>query len=410
VTLSLLRWNSKPTMTRLSHLPPVTPHVPNHGGHRALWRGPLFGRLSKAGQECLIRHGGFTFLEEEAPQDESSGRNARLHFVWPNKSGPQFDLTDSEAAHVRPYPKATTDILDDKLCLAQLLEGHDDIAPLSIQDPTVLQDIHDENQQDTLYFVKHRFGAQGKSVYVYNPQQLLQWWETACPSNRQDFVLQQEVRPALDEEGRKFVLRAHVLILQRNDNDDCERMPPAQAFLHQDIVSLSHAVPYPTKDEQQQQQQQQPNNKAAYISQAGKKHPLPRLLSDLPPCHPAACSQAQIQTCLEKLMALAITSTTVDLYPSNPFQQPMAAATTCFQLLGVDLLVASKDNEATDDDENAVPTIKICEVNSHPALGWGTMSQVPSKVFRGLMEDTLSILFGIRRDDDDNQFIPLNIH
>ena len=36
--------------------------------------------------------------------------------------------------------------------------------------------------------------------------------------------------------------------------------------------------------------------------------------------------------------------------------------------------------------------VKLCEVNSHPALGWGTTSKVPSKVFSNLIEETLSIL------------------
>ena len=59
-----------------------------------------------------------------------------------------------------------------------------------------------------------------------------------------------------------------------------------------------------------------------------------------------------------------------------------AGNTTCFALLGTDLIVDSEGN------------IQVCEVNSHPALGWGTMSKVPSPVFSDLVDQTLDVLLG----------------
>ena len=44
--------------------------------------------------------------------------------------------------------------------------------------------------------------------------------------------------------------------------------------------------------------------------------------------------------------------------------------------------------------------IKVCQVNLHPALGWGTMSNVPSSVFRNLIEDALLLLLKGDRDDE----------
>ena len=51
------------------------------------------------------------------------------------------------------------------------------------------------------------------------------------------------------------------------------------------------------------------------------------------------------------------TTTITDIHPSNPFHEPVAGQTTCFALIGADLLVA-RDGR-----------ILVCEVNSHPALG-----------------------------------------
>ncbi|CAB9530488.1 expressed unknown protein [Seminavis robusta] len=281
-------------------------------------------------------------------------------------------MDDDQAAHIRPYPKVATDIVDDKLQLAELLKMHaSEIAPPTITSP-------DSSQKGKLYFVKHRFGAQGKSVYVYNRIQLEEWWQRS--KNPQDFVIQQEVPPALDEQGRKFVLRAHILMLQSSDK-------PVRAFLHKDIICLPHASPYAKEDCSHAN-----TPKSAYISQAGKKHPPPFLLQDISsPNHPAAGLWPNIRRCTEKLVSAGC------CLKDSPFQQPVAKATTCFALLGADLLVSSEGQ------------VIVCEVNSHPALGWGTMSQVPAAVFRGLIEDSLSIIV-FDKMKEGNKFESLKIH
>ena len=47
----------------------------------------------------------------------------------------------------------------------------------------------------------------------------------------------------------------------------------------------------------------------------------------------------------------------------NTISGSIAPETTCFALLGSDLIIDEMGN------------IKLCECNSHPALGWGTMSK-----------------------------------
>lgn len=326
-----------------------------------LWNGPLFGRLPKCGRSYLLSKG-FQLLVAEP---SSSLFHERLKFAWPNKSGPQFEMNDTAAPQIRPYPKRVTDLLDDKIRLADLLRtSSTSIAPKCIPLP-------DEADDDKRYFVKHRFGAQGKSVYCYTKQELKAWWERS--RNRHDFVIQQEVIPALWQ-NRKFVLRTHILLFQTTASRS-DGIPSFHAYLYKDIICQHHASEYVS------------GQKSAHVSQAGKKHPLPILLRDLDSSHPAANAFDKICAVSQELVSLA----RQDVFQ---VQEDMAPDATCFALLGTDLLVDEHGN------------VKICEVNSHPALGWGTMSQVEPQVFTKLIEDTLSILvFGEMLGD--NGFLDL---
>jgi len=107
-----------------------------------------------------------TFLGENEKEEQEEC----LAFVWPSKSGPQFDTNDEKAAHIRPYPKNLTDCLDDKMRLAKELQSSSSIAPECITSPQ-------DAISNRLYFVKHRYGAQGKSVYVYNKDELTSWFD-----------------------------------------------------------------------------------------------------------------------------------------------------------------------------------------------------------------------------------------
>jgi hypothetical protein len=253
--------------------------------------------------------------------------------------------------------------VDDKIRLSQILESRSDIAPKCITTPH-------EAESDKLYFVKHRHGAQGNSVYVYNKHELEDWWSRS--RNPRDFVIQEEIPPALDQGGRKFVLRSHILILQRDSE--------LYSFLHKTVICQHHSTPYHNSRE-----------KSSQISQAGKKrHPLPVLLQDLDPQHPAAQVFPQIEWCSKQLVTTFLEATGAqNLYN-------IARDTTCFALWGTDLLVDNKGH------------VKICEVNSHPALGWGTMSKVPQKVFSDLIQQVLTLLMdGDLEEQEDTGFLPI---
>ena len=306
-------------------------------GERVLYRNPLFGRLTKAGREYLLRNGWEDAADEE-PQQK------RLAFIWPNKSGPRFAMDDATAARVRPFPKDWTDSFDDKILLSRAMK-ESSFTPPCVPSPPKEEDV----KPDRLYFVKHRYGAQGKSVYVYNKQELLGWSRRS--HNAQDFVIQEEIIPSLYH-GRKFVLRCHILMI-------AEVGMPLQTFVHKKSIICQPCTSIYNKGTTDKQSQ---------VGQVG----TPSILFDnLESDHPAAQAYDTIRECSKEVIQTVVENLSIS---------GIAPETTCFALLGSDLIIDEMGN------------VEVCECNSHPALGWGTMSKVPSKVFSNLIEETLSIL------------------
>jgi hypothetical protein len=215
---------------RLQGHTPTTPTISmTIRGEKLLWEGPLFGRLTKHAKSHLVRRG----WRQQRNNDYNVSSNARLALIWLNKSGPQFEMDDSAAAHVRPYPTHLTDVLDDKIRSAELLSegttGTKDLLPIHIAS---LQEI----KENKLYFVKHRLGAQGKNVYVYNHLQLREWW-TRTGNNTQNFVVQEEVVPQTYQ-GKKFVMRSHILLWHNSKGKNLDDSKKTASF-RCDILSVS---------------------------------------------------------------------------------------------------------------------------------------------------------------------------
>ena len=307
--------------------------------HPSVGKGPAFSRLTEAGRAFLLQEG-FQLITDD------SSLPSCLEFAWPAKTGPQYQLSNP-TVRVRPFPTSVTDILDDKIWFSELC-GDGETVPFHVSDPTLLAD-----NDDRRYFVKHRHGVQGKSVRVFESRSsLVDWWETC--TNRHDFCVQPEVIPTLWQ-GRKFVLRAHVLLVML----DCQ----PRAYWHRSVICQHHAVDY------------HDNHKLAAVSHNGsrglKKHLKPLLVSDLTPSHPA--HKVTIAKVSQRVASCFFASTWT--------QEKMCPGITYFALLGLDLLQRASDG-----------CLVCCEVNSHPALGWGTMAKVPSAVYQGLVQDTLSVL------------------
>jgi hypothetical protein len=119
-------------------------------------------------------------------------------------------------------------------------------------------------------FVKHRRGVQGQAVYVARTlQQLLQLQQRLKGSSK-DFIVQQEV-PPLPLQGRKFVMRVHVLVVPQplQVHSGHPAAATVRVYVHKDVVVLQHAQQYnPASDDS-----------AVHISSRGKQHPVPVLLA-----------------------------------------------------------------------------------------------------------------------------------
>ena len=383
------------------------------GGQRVYWEGPLFGRLSKSGKHFLEREFGWQRLDGNPPGMDPE----QLALVWPNKSGPQFDgKMKSEVDHdsdstdyrsigpyIRPFPNSQTKVVDDKIQLAKLLEGTD-LAPPCFSSSHFCNQGNDickiiaKDLQNKNFFVKHRFGVQGKSVYYKSYEQVQEWLTTSNKGNAHDFVIQQEIPPMLFD-GKKFVLRSHLLLIQRqpprHDSHRQQRLDDSmtpqnsliwEAFAHKEaIICQAHAISY--------DKSRQTNNKAAHVSHAAKKSALPPpvLLKDLPQSHPAANSWLLVYEISQKLVSrIRMDATTRELCEAS---HRLSENCSAFALMGLDLMM------------NSDGQMQIVEVNSHPALGWGTMAAVPGQIYDNLVCETLALLIAGRKSQ--TSFVPL---
>jgi Tubulin-tyrosine ligase family len=163
-------------------------------------------------------------------------------------------------------------------------------------------------------------------------------------------------------------------------------MIDACCYLHTNVLCSPHALAYDS------------GQKSAHVSgMLRQKHqqPQPVLLEDLHPSHPAINVFELIRECSTTLMKVALAHEKF----SQLEAKQVAAGVTCFALLGNDFLVFSschepqqRPQEQQQREQAAAVVVKLCEVNSHPSLGWGTMQHVPSHVFAELVQDSLSIL------------------
>ena len=323
---------------------------------------PLFGRLIQSGRDYLLQNG---FKESDVlPLSRT------LEVVWPNKKvmdkfAALHDDHATPIARVRPYPGHVTDCLDDKRKLADLLQQnleHRGIAPTLVTcNPNDNTTMMLSPSPTGRYFVKHRWGVQGKSVYCFTLAQLVEWWDQN--TSHEDFVIQHEVAPALWE-NRKFFLRAHILLTSTRVDDGTH--PEHRAYLHRHVICQHHAVDYSDKD------------KLSHTSHSGsrlKRHPPPSLTVELDPQHPAADCWRDV----ERVCQILVKKFGGKL-DNQSLQSEMDGSGVCFALCGVDLLMREDGK------------VLMCEVNTHPALGWGTMANVSPKVYSDIVRDTLDIL------------------
>jgi hypothetical protein len=207
-------------------------------------------------------------------------------------------------------------------------------------------------------------------------QQLLQLQQRLKGSSR-DFVVQQEVLPMLLQ-GRKFVLRVHVLVVpqlahqQQQDHPDYGNPTAAAAaaagggagrvFVHEDVIVLQHAKQYdPASD-----------YSAVHISSRGRQHPPPVLLA-----HSQLPSHIQ-QSIWQQLQGLAVHS--IHAVSDQLLPTKVHPGVVLYHLFGFDCMA------------DAAGQVVLLEVNSYPAIASGTMSKVDVAVYNRLVGDLVRLL------------------
>lgn len=398
-----------------------------HSHHKQWgWAAPL-GKLHKQGLEVFEKHG-WRLVQT----DDTSLVPA---FCWPTRKldFPIAGATLECLPLVRPFPQEFTNRLDEKAQFARHLRdaGHDDVHPptwtaeeffqehapaLGRQSPrpgdertaedgeeTVARttyefetgegedgvaasdagctggdDFNDvaapEADDDTLWFLKHTMGVKGNAVYPFaGSATLLQRLQELGTKGRRTWVVQRGVSPPALRNGRKWVLRAHMLLLHgsvmESDADSVAQSGPAsalRAYCHRDMIILEHGQPYTP----------QVDVRAAHISSAGhpKNWPKPSLLEN-------EGLRAQVCTLAARAVAAVL-----PYAPSGPFA-PDGAGVLC-QVFGLDV-VADADGRAW-----------LLEVNSYPAIASGTMTHVDTQVYNTLVRDVLRLAVLPRLDGE----------
>jgi hypothetical protein len=320
-----------------------------HGQHTTFGFSSPLGKLPRSALRHLVALG-WTEVER-------TDCAAIPALVWSSRRAADFPACGRpDLPLVRMLPQSCLACLDDKVYLANLLSRHNvaDVCPPSFTDLAALRESLESSPSAVgdslapLWFIKHRHGVKGKAVTPMREPALLEW--LGRHGSAADFAVQREVFPPALWLGRKFAIRAHVLVACTGG--DHAGAAEAAAWLHTDVLVLPHALAHDARTD----------DKAVHVSNVGKGHPPPCRTTELPVEHPAAHSSLWPQ--LTGLASRTLRASRRELLP-----QPRCAASTLYAVLALDVAL----------DAAGVPW--LLEVNSHPALGDGTMSAVQPSVY-----------------------------
>ena len=272
------------------------------GTHATLGWGAPLGKLHPDGLK-LLRERGW----REVPCDHATSLPA---FCWNTRKALDLPALGGDLPLIRLLPQGSTDAVDDKVRCAELMAAAD-VMPETHTEPQRTLAAAAAAAPERLWFVKHRLGVKGRAVRPMRGEELASWLDTLPPANR-EFAVQAGVPPALYQ-GRKFALRCHALVA-------CRCGAPPAAWLHRDVIALPHASPYDADD------------RAAHISQAGRRHPPPQLTAELPSDHPAAA--ASLWPRLQSLMQRSLDAARPALMPP---EGERCASSHLYALLGCDV-------------------------------------------------------------------------
>ena len=343
---------------------------------------PLCSPLSKltpAVRKWLCDEHGWRVIDPSQPADERADRTTVPVFSFTGRKGGDFaSLTPDNAGWtVLAQLRGTfTEHVDCKLTLWRHVQqgGHARRMPPTCTATEMMRNgsagryldsgSSDHNDDGTAmmtaqessgtWFLKHRYGVKGQAVHVFmSADDARAWLLQKGKDALEYFVCQQEVPPFLVD-NRKFVIRAHVLLLTH---------PHEQLHLHRDCICLPHSKDY-TKDSQA---------KAVHVSAAGKDHPPPFLLGDLMHDHHQVPDAFQQMSDITRDVHGCVRD---HLVPSEAAQ---SAARGAYHLFGYDFMI--------DSNGRAV----LLEVNANPAIASGTLRAVPTSVFDAMLKDVVRL-------------------
>lgn len=393
------------------------------------WSTPPLCKLHKAGLQHLESLG----WREIEPPPRGTGADASCVpiFTWTTRKGPDFPETGRGGEDgcvfplVRQLPQRCTDCLDDKRALAELAARS---APLRDVCPSthltdagversLLASKGESAENERRWYVKHRRGVKGQSVYPMRAPELQGWLaekqarhpsSTSCESKQSnnskdqrpdmcsflDFVVQEEVRcPAVNENGRRFAVRCHLLVayvgagvrgVRRGGGGASIASAPApnrRAWIHRDVIVLPHAAKYDAKSDA----------KPVHVSQAGKGHPKPFLLAEIGTAEEAKGSEAvagknsgftesEIFPQLRRIAKCCVAAGADQLLPRPGNNRQLCSTSTLYQVFALDVCV------------DAEGKAWLLEANSHCAIADGTMSAVDGDVYTRIVRDVVSLL------------------
>eukprot|EP00929_Paragymnodinium_shiwhaense_P110578 TRINITY_DN7771_c0_g1_i1.p1 TRINITY_DN7771_c0_g1~~TRINITY_DN7771_c0_g1_i1.p1 ORF type:complete len:853 (-),score=194.80 TRINITY_DN7771_c0_g1_i1:167-2344(-) len=350
------------TMRQAARPPPTMVELPGaegvvvakiywHGQHRRWGWGAPLGKLHKQALQLFDAAGWQKAEDLDTP--------LLPVFCWPVRKAGDFPAHGAHNAPLplmRPFPHSFTRLLDNKIELATHLAaaGHADIHPPTwcAEDFLAAERLVDDESH--LWFLKHSQGVKGTGVSVLaGAEALYARLEQLGEKGRRGFIVQRAVAPPALRDGRKWVLRAHVLMHGTSDE--------LRAYCHKDVVLLEHARPYTLE----------PGARAAHISSAGKNWPKPVLVEE-------EDLLQQVQT----LAARAFASVW-QFAPRGPYAP--AGAELC-QVFGLDVAVDTSGRAW------------LLEVNDYPAIASGTLDHVDKAVYTNLVRDVLRLVVLPRTD------------
>ena len=277
---------------------------------------------------------------------------------------------------IRQIPRSWDDHVDDKLKMHLLLSASPTASSNTMTPPTFvvnhafLEFLNDKTTEDRpddgCWFLKHRLDAKRPRVHPYTTSvELHNRLQQMKEASWNYYIAQKEIHPPMLLHGRKFVLRAHVLAVVKDNT--------LRLYLHSNPLVLEHEVPLVDKEGR---------NLSALVLQTGTRSPAYLLSEALTPALRASILDQMSVTTAHLFQELQ------HQHPLVPDHAPKLSnddeETVLYQLYGLDFML------------NYDGQVFLLEVNRSPRIATGAMGRVHG-CYTELLMDAMQIL-GVIQD------------